>query len=581
MKRSPLLRIWTAALATTAWMLPALAVAQQEDVVLPALQVQQFRPAIGPGDFLDVYGSPVLEHLDWDVHAYLDYADAPLQVASSTDAFNQALDFQTTLTLAGVIGIRDRFELGYMLPLTLLQASQELEPVILNEPTFSTDELSSVAINDSRISGKWRILDLSEDKLGFALVAAANLPLATRNTLTSDAGFGAEAIAVVDKFLYGGIRGGANLGYRFRPGTRDIRQNTIGSELLWGFGVGIPLFYERMDALAELDGAINLAPASEEVFAGIQDGEVHTEGRVALRYKLSERWTLTAGLGSGFSRGIGSPNIRAIIGVGGYWVTGGEWGYDYDGDGIYGKRDACPNEAEDYDGFEDFDGCPDLDNDRDGVPDKFDECNNTPDEVDVKNNGCPDDDLDGDGIPNKYDQCPEDPEDRDRFEDSDGCPDLDNDGDGLTDREDECPNEPETKNAHLDEDGCPDDPDEKVVFSKNKLIITEPVYFATGKAKILNQSKPILDEVASVLEDNAQIDLLRIEGHTDSRGRDASNLRLSQERASAVRAYLIDQGIDKDRLEAVGYGETQPIADNETDEGRAKNRRVEFTIIDR
>lgn len=291
-------------------------------------------------------------------------------------------------------------------------------------------------------------------------------------------------------------------------------------------------------------------------------------------------WTLTGGISGGMSEGVGTPRVRALIGLGGHWVTGTEWGYDFDGDGIYGKRDLCPQAAEDYDGHEDFDGCPDLDNDGDGINDAEDECDNTPEGISIGEDGCPDDDLDGDGIPNKYDKCPEDPEDRDRFEDGDGCPDIDNDKDGLVDTVDKCPNEPENKNGFLDEDGCPDDPNEKVVIAKNKIIITEPVYFATNKATILDQSFEILDEVARVLSENPQITLVRIEGHTDSRGKDEYNQKLSQKRAESVRKYLIGRGIDRDRLEAVGYGEVQPIADNETQEGRAKNRRVEFTIVE-
>ena len=120
----------------------------------------------------------------------------------------------------------------------------------------------------------------------------------------------------------------------------------------------------------------------------------------------------------------------------------------------------------------------------------------------------------------------------------------------------------------------------KVVISKNKLIITEPVYFAVNKEQILVRSFPILQDVARVLKENPQIKLVRIEGHTDDRGRDQYNLDLSKRRAESVRTYLIKQGIVRDRLQAVGYGKAMPIADNETEEGRAKNRRVEFTIVE-
>jgi hypothetical protein len=131
---------------------------------------------------------------------------------------------------------------------------------------------------------------------------------------------------------------------------------------------------------------------------------------------------------------------------------------DRDRDGIADKYDECPNEQEDWDGFEDLDGCPDLDNDKDGIPDSRDQCINAPEDFDgfEDEDGCPDPDNDGDGILDIHDKCPNEPEDFDGFEDEDGCPDPDNDGDGILDIHDKCPNEPEDFNGFEDEDGCPD-----------------------------------------------------------------------------------------------------------------------------
>lgn len=561
----------------------ASAQAQTAEPVLPRLQIQRFRPATGPADFLNVYGTPVPEHLDWDIGFYFDVADHPVDIATGgnlgENSGSQTVDYQSTVSLMGNIGLMDRFEVGWLLPLTVAQASQELQPILLNNPSFSSDELKPRGVNDMRFSGKMRLLDLFEDKVGLAWVVGLYAPLATKNALLSDQNFSAETLLAADKFLIKGfgLRLGANLGYRYRAGEyRDFRGNLINDEVIWGVGASLPLLFDRLDMLGEIDGAIGVASRGR----ALRGGEVNAEARLAIRYRLLKQWTVTAGLATGLSDGIGTPDVRAIVGLGGYWVTGGEWGYDFDGDGIYGKRDKCPQQAEDYDGHEDFDGCPDLDNDGDGIPDDEDQCDNTPEGVEVGEDGCPDDDLDGDGIPNKYDKCPEDPEDMDRFEDGDGCPDPDNDQDGIPDRQDSCPNEPENKNGFLDEDGCPDDPSQKVVISKDKIIITEPVYFATNKDAILAQSYEILDEVARVMEENPQIKLVRVEGHTDDRGRDEYNQELSQRRASSVRKYLIKKGVNGDRLEAVGYGETQPIAENETPEGRAKNRRVEFLILE-
>lgn len=556
--------------------------ANAQDLDLPDIQIQRFRPAPGPADYLGVFGTSMGEHLEWDMHFYLDYADDPLSINTAglvtSSASKQTLDEQVTLSLLGSIALFDLFEIGLLIPVTLLQTSDELQPIIQQDNAPSSTDLSTFALNDWRVTGKWRILDLMEDKLGLALVAGLSLPFATQESLSSDSGVGFDVTAVAEKFLYKGLRGAINAGFRYRPDRRQLRQNIIGNELNLGLAIGVPMFFDRLDGIVELDTVYGVANR-DQGNGQAQEGEFHAELRGAVRYKLSKNWTMTGGLGFGLNEGVGTPDLRGILGINGRWVTGGNWGYDYDGDGVYGQRDKCPGEGEDFDGHEDFDGCPDPDNDNDGVLDEDDKCDNTPEGVEVREDGCPDADLDGDGIPNNMDKCPEDPEDKDRFEDRDGCPDPDNDKDGITDRVDDCPNQPETKNGFLDKDGCPDDPNEKVVISKDKLIITEPVYFATNSDRILSKSFPILKAVRKVLSENPQIELVRIEGHTDDRGKDSYNQELSQRRAKSVRSYLIDKGISSKRLESAGYGESQPIAENETKAGRDKNRRVEFTIV--
>lgn len=283
---------------------------------------------------------------------------------------------------------------------------------------------------------------------------------------------------------------------------------------------------------------------------------------------------------------------------------------DRDQDGLLDDVDKCPDNPEDFDGFEDEDGCPeDQDTDGDGIPDSKDLC---PTERGLpENQGCPQvvQDKDGDGIQDPVDKCPLDPEDFDGFQDEDGCPDLDNDNDGLADVNDRCPNEPEDIDSFEDEDGCPDYdndkdnildvsdkcplepedydgdsdddgcPDEyKLIVVKNDQIeIKQKIFFDTAKATIKAVSFPILDEIADVLTKSTKIKI-RIEGHTDSQGGAGYNRKLSDKRANSVRTYLIGKGIDPDRLTAVGYGEDKPIEDNATAEGRERNRRVEFHI---
>lgn len=251
---------------------------------------------------------------------------------------------------------------------------------------------------------------------------------------------------------------------------------------------------------------------------------------------------------------------------------------DRDGDGIPDNADRCPDTPEDFDGHEDEDGCPEEeDRDGDGLKDEVDAC---PDVAGpIENKGCPITDRDRDGIVDDVDKCPDDPEDRDQFEDEDGCPDPDNDGDGILDTADTCPVLPETRNGFQDEDGCPDINPEMVVVNRElgKIEIKQKIYFNSGKANIKPVSYPLLNEVASALKANETMEVL-IEGHTDSQGSDAYNMRLSSRRAKAVRQYMIGQGILPSRLKSIGFGETRAVDDNATRAGRERNRRVEFTI---
>jgi len=210
-------------------------------------------------------------------------------------------------------------------------------------------------------------------------------------------------------------------------------------------------------------------------------------------------------------------------------------------------------------------------------------------------------DSDGDGIPDDIDRCPFDPEDKDGFQDEDGCPDLDNDGDGIVDALDACPNNPGPLSNRgcpvLDRDGdgvmddvdkCPDEPGpppdgcpkkyKLVVVKKDRIELKQQVKYATGKWKVLPASYALLGEVAQAMKDYASV-RVRVEGNTDNVGGEAFNIKLSQKRAEAVRAYLVKLGVAPERMEAVGYGPARPIASNKTEKGRAQNRRTDFVIL--
>jgi OmpA-OmpF porin, OOP family len=258
-------------------------------------------------------------------------------------------------------------------------------------------------------------------------------------------------------------------------------------------------------------------------------------------------------------------------------------GKDTDGDGIYDKDDACPEVA----GLKQFNGCPDTDGDGiidgsdacpevfglaalngcpdtdgDGIADKDDACPDVAGLAALK--GCPD--TDGDGIADKDDKCPTEAGPKDNG----GCPIPDTDKDGLNDRKDDCP----TVAGPISNKGCPEVTPE--VIEKLK-IQAKSVFFNSGKSTFK------VGDAATITSLDAMKEILReyptakfsIEGHTDSDGSDALNQKLSEDRANAVRDYLIEKGIKADNLTAAGFGESKPIATNKTKAGKALNRRTE------
>ncbi|MAD60038.1 MAG: hypothetical protein CMH49_00810 [Myxococcales bacterium] len=254
---------------------------------------------------------------------------------------------------------------------------------------------------------------------------------------------------------------------------------------------------------------------------------------------------------------------------------------DTDGDGILDSKDACPTQPEDFDNIDDEDGCPerDQDQDGDGILDLQDQCPRQPEDKDGFEDidGCPDLDNDKDGILDTSDVCPLQAEDRDVFEDEDGCPDPDNDQDRIMDEVDQCPLDPEDYDGDEDEDGCPD-LYKRIIVRDDRIELKQTIYFATAEDRILEKSFDLLDEVAQALVDNSKIKV-SIEGHTDNQGSEKYNQGLSEQRAASVKRYLIAQGVENGRLRSKGFGESNPIDDNRTAEGRAANRRVEFLIV--
>jgi outer membrane protein OmpA-like peptidoglycan-associated protein len=220
-------------------------------------------------------------------------------------------------------------------------------------------------------------------------------------------------------------------------------------------------------------------------------------------------------------------------------------------------------------------GCPDRDHD--GILDKDDACPDEPGvrDPDPKKNGCPVRDRDGDGIPDDQDACPDVKGVKTSDPKTNGCP-PDTDGDGIIDSEDACPDKPGPRNADPTKNGCP-----LVHVTETEVFILEQVQFDVDRATIKKVSDPLLDNVALVLKDHGDLTKIEVQGHTDNTGGRAHNQQLSQARADSVLKALVKRGIAKARLTAKGYGQDKPIADNANEAGKAKNRRVQFVIVER
>ncbi len=247
---------------------------------------------------------------------------------------------------------------------------------------------------------------------------------------------------------------------------------------------------------------------------------------------------------------------------------------DKDEDGTPDSEDDCRSEA----GPKENKGCPYRDLDRDGVLDKDDKC---PDVAgNIQNQGCPYIDTDKDGVLDKDDKCINEVGPTE----NNGCPYLDSDKDGVLDKDDKCP----TVFGIVARQGCPEEKkniepkkeesSEIIEVIKKINEFSKTILFDSGKATLKSESNVSLDEIVAVLNEYQNANF-KIEGHTDSAGIPAKNLKLSQDRAAAVKQYLIDKGVRADRLTSEGYGSKKPIASNKTPKGKNLNRRVEINLV--
>ena len=451
--------------------------------------------------------------------------------------------------------------------------------------------------------------------MALALVGSVFLPFGEDEMLLGDRNLVFEP-KLAFEYRTGALRVVANAAARLRQRTVLQAEDPtaamvvpkaildVGSELVLGGGVGYELA-PRMLLAAELQafvplpdgtswgscklysGAACATLTSGDYATGAKHGDLAAIAAGGLNVRIDADVTASLMIGAGLTGARGS-DFSITTGI--VWApqpagVAAPGRNDRDGDGIPDSADSCPDEAEDKDGYQDEDGCPELDNDGDGIPDAKDKCPNEPEDKDgyQDEDGCPEPDNDGDGIPDTLDKCPNEPEDKDGFEDEDGCPDPDNDHDGFPDGVDKCPNDPETVNGFEDEDGCPDvrgtsGPEERA----DRIDIKgQPIAFAKGTATLTGPAKALLGQIATLIKQKKLT--IRAEVHVPlgakvTGGAVAAQKKkdkaFAQQRATAILNFLVAQGVPQAQLQAVGIGSDRPLGtSNPTD---AINERVDF-----
>jgi outer membrane protein OmpA-like peptidoglycan-associated protein len=525
---------------------------------------QLYWNAAGNGGLL-VGGSDLQRQGDARFSFFLSYSHNPFKYFEDRVLRATLVQHRWTAALSGSYGLTRWLEVNATLPVMLYQAGRTVRSELGETVFFPIGRQPSLAT--AWLSARAGFLREHDDHpMDLGLELAVGLPVGQRSNLTRE-----RTVAFLPRLGAGKSFGqkfrlAADLAMFFRPGVSLLQAldanlaDRLGRRMQLGVGASTLGDGVRYELSARTYFPLTNVPNSVEVMAGIR--------------APAGAFELFALGGPGFGNSPGTPEYRVILGASLRSKDPCKPDrahspaqcpeLDDDRDGFLNRVDACPLEP----GPGTRDGCPIRDRDGDGTLDDADACIDEPGLKERK--GCPIRDADRDGVEDADDACLNEPGPVERK----GCPIRDADKDGIEDADDACPNEPGV--AELK--GCPP---KLVELDGKKLTLHENVYFDSDKATIQERSFALLRAVAQILRDHPELKKVAIDGHTDSSGSEKGNLRLSNARAKAVRDFLVSEGIDAGRLVPRGFGEAKPIADNETPEGKEKNRRVEFYSLEK
>lgn len=481
---------------------------------------------------ISLEGGRMLPARSWRAALLFDLNVGVLALKLAQDKLGNLIPFRADAHLLFSYQLLERLELGVDLPITVFQRGAFGR---LNELGFPSQDVAAFGLGDLRLVPRIGLLTSQSFPLGLSLIPEVRLPTGDGDSFLGDLGV-VLAPRLAAELNVGPVRLIANGGYRLRPVPAQYLNLYVGNEFVSGAGAQLSLPDMGRFRQNKLTGEVVLSTPTEAPFTFSQADSLKTpfELLVGVRSRFGNHWglELDVGRGLGLQSGYGREDFRVIFGV--------RYDYHYsdrDGDRIPDEVDNCPDDPEDYDGYQDSDGCPEPDNDADGVLDVDDACPMDPGPKEY--DGCPD--RDGDQIPDIVDKCPDEP----------GIPEL---------------------------EGCPETGPE-VIIESDRLRVRGNILFETAQAIIQPQSFRMLDEVAKVLTQHPELGEVLVEGHTDNRGGREYNMDLSRRRAKAVVDYLVTRGVAKERLKSAGFGFDRPVASNDTPLGRAKNRRTEFRLV--
>ena len=512
------------------------------------LSLDRFQPAPAGDRFFGVQGGDPGGHLSPRLMLLGDYAYKPLVLYQSggNQEIGTVVKNQLFLNLAAGIALWDRLWVFANMPLALINNGSTTGDFVAP---------SGAAAGDLRVGARVRLLGENRSLATLSLSGYVFIPTGNKDKYTS-----ADEIHGMPALVLSGES--ADLAYAVNAGV-DVRKKTnndnpsisvanLGSEMTFGAAFGFLLMDRMLQIGPEVYGSTLMVGSNK-----FTRDTTNLEAILGARLRVGDI-VMGAGAGPGITQAIGTPTLRVLASV------------------TYAPEPPKPVPPPPP-----VKRRPPSDRDKDGIYDKDDAC---PDEPGVKSsdpekNGCPPPppDRDGDGILDQDDACPDIKGVKSDDPTQNGCP-PDTDGDGIRDDVDACPNEKGKADPDPQKNGCPT----SVRVTDGEIVILDQVQFKTGSAVILKASDDLLQQVSAVLIEHPEILKVEVQGHTDNRGGKKYNKKLSEKRSASVVKWLVKKGnIDATRLTSHGYGMEEPITDNDTSEGRQKNRRVQFKILDK